>query len=198
LRRSQKLSDQPTVFSKCIGVDLKMSNIWFRLMALEFKIRDHRHPRSEIIREVGLKAGFKVLDYGCGPGGYVPAASNAIGPSGKLYALDALPIAIDMVKKIIAKKGLANVETILSDCASGLLDGDLDAVLLYDVFHDLEDQNAVLAEIYRVLKQGGLLSFSDHHLKEGGIIAKITDSGLFRLDKKNKFTYSFIKQTNTA
>ena len=170
-----------------------MSNIWFRLMAAEFKIRDRLQPRKEIVDEVGLKAGFKVLDYGCGPGGYVPPVSEAIGSRGKLYALDALPIAIDMAKKLAARKGLKNVETILSSCDTGLADESLDVVLLYDVFHDLEDQNAVLTELDRVLKPSGLLSFSDHHLKEQEITLKVTANGLFKLSKKGKYTYSFIK-----
>jgi len=171
-----------------------MSNIWFRLMALEFKVRDYRHPRHEIVSEVELKPGFRVLDYGCGPGGYVVPVSEAIGSSGKLYALDALPIAIEMVKKTVAKKGLKNVETILSECDTGLPDEELDAVLLYDVFHDLEDQNCVLNEVHRVLKPSGLLSFSDHHMKENDIVSKIAETGLFKLQKKGKYTYSFTKQ----
>ena len=170
-----------------------MSNIWFRLMALEFKVRDYRRPRHEIVSEVELKPGFRVLDYGCGPGGYVVPVSEAIGSSGKLYALDALPIAIEMVKKTVAKKGLKNVETILSECDTGLPDEELDAVLLYDVFHDLEDQNCVLNEVHRVLKPSGLLSFSDHHMKENDIVSKIAETGLFKLQKKGKYTYSFTK-----
>jgi ubiquinone/menaquinone biosynthesis C-methylase UbiE len=163
-------------------------------MALEFKIRDYRHPRQEIVSEVGLKAGFQVLDYGCGPGGYVPAVSKVIGPSGKLYALDALPIAVEMVEKIVARNELKNVETILSDCATGLPTEELDVVLLYDVFHDLDDQKAVLNEVYRVLKPSGQLSFSDHHMEENKIISKVTESGLFKLENKGKHTYSFAKQ----
>ena len=170
-----------------------MSNIWFRLMALEFKIRDYRHPRQEIVDEVGLKTGFKVLDYGCGPGGYVSAVSQAIGSTGKLYALDAMPIAIDMVKKVVAKNGLKNVETTLSDCATGLQNEELDAVLLYDVFHDISDQNAVLIELHRALKPNGLLSFSDHHMEKNEIISKITGSGSFTLQKKGKYTYNFAR-----
>jgi ubiquinone/menaquinone biosynthesis C-methylase UbiE len=163
-------------------------------MALEFRIRDYRHPRREIVSEVGLKVGFQVLDYGCGPGGYVVAVSEAVGSSGKLYALDALPIAVDMVKKIVAKNELKNVETILSDCATGLPNEELDAVLLYDVFHDLSDQSAVLSELYRVLKPNGLLSFSDHHMEEHEITSKVTGTGLFKFQKKGKYTYSFAKQ----
>jgi len=170
-----------------------MSNIWFKLMALEFKIRDSRHPRADILKEVQLKQGFQVLDYGCGPGGYVFPASKMIGETGKLYALDATPLAIKMVKNIVAKNGLKNVETILSDCPTGLPGQSLDAVLLYDVFHDLEDQPAVLNEIHRVLKQNGVLSFSDHHLKEQAILLSVTNEELFKLLRRQEHTYTFGK-----
>lgn len=172
-----------------------MSNTWFRLMALEFKIRDYRHPRKEIIDKAELKPGFQVLDYGCGPGGYVLPVSQTIGSTGKLYALDVLPIAIGMVKQIMAKNKLTNVETILSQCDTGLKNEALDAVLLYDVFHGLEDQTAVLNGLHRVLKPNGLLSFSDHHMQEEDIVTRITASGQFKLQRKNQHTYSFIKQS---
>ena len=164
-------------------------------MAFGFKLRDFFKPRQNIVKEVGLNRGFQVLDYGCGPDGYILAVSEAIGSSGKLYALDINPLAIEMVKKIIAKNKLENVETILSDCATGLADETLDAVLLYDVFHDLADQNGVLKELCRVLKPNGVLSFSDHHLKESEIVSKVASTGLFKLQKKGKVTYTFSKQS---
>ena len=147
----------------------------------------------EIVKEVGIKPGFKVLDFGCGPCGYVAPAAELIGQEGKLYALDVLPIAVDMVKKLAEKKNLKNVETILSGCHTGLGDNSLDVVLLYDVFHDLEDQKAVLEELHRVLKPNGILSFNDHHMKEADITEKITEQNLFRLSKKGKYTFSFTK-----
>ena len=170
-----------------------MSNTWFRMMASEFKIRDFVKPRQEIIKEVDLRKGFQVLDYGCGPGGYILPVSEAIGARGKLYALDVMPLALEMVEKIMDKKKLENVETIQSDCDTGLPDEELDVVLLFDVLHDLADQNGVLSELHRVLKPNGVLSFSDHHLKESEIISSVTTSGLFRLLRKNNQTYSFIK-----
>jgi ubiquinone/menaquinone biosynthesis C-methylase UbiE len=75
-------------------------------MAAEFKIREYRHPRKQIVDEVGLKSGFKVLDYGCGPGGYVLSVSEAIGSSGKLYALDALPPLLKWLEKSFQKTSL--------------------------------------------------------------------------------------------
>ncbi len=169
-----------------------MSDLWFRLMASGFKIRDFFRPRKDIVKEVGIKEGFHVLDYGCGPGGYVPAVADLVGKSAKIYALDINPLAIAMVKKIAVKKQLPNVEIILSDCNTGLPDDSIDVVLLYDAFHDLADPNAVLEELHRVLKTNGILSFSDHHMKENEILSKVTDGGLFKLSRKGERTYGFV------
>ena len=169
-----------------------MSDAHFRMMAFAFKVRDFFKPRRNIVKEIGLKEGFHVLDYGCGPGGYVPAVAELVGKSGKIYALDVNPLAIQMVKKTAAKNQLQNVELILSDCNTGLLDDSVDVVLLYDAFHDLADPDSVLKELHRVLKPNGLLSFSDHHMKETEILSKVTDTGLFKLPKRGKSTYSFV------
>ncbi|MGD0977923.1 MAG: class I SAM-dependent methyltransferase [Candidatus Bathyarchaeia archaeon] len=171
-----------------------MSDFGFSAMAFMFKVRDFFRPREDIVEEVGLKEGFHVLDYGCGPGGYVKPVADLVGESGRIYALDINPRAIQMVKKIVAKNLMRSVETILSDCSTGLPDDSVDAVLLYDFFHDLTDPNRVLEELYRVLKPAGVLSFSDHHLKEDEIMSKLTNKGLFALLKKGTRTYSFAKK----
>jgi len=173
-----------------------MSDLGFRFMTLAFKIRDFLRPRREVVKEVGIKEGFHVLDYGCGPGSYVTAVAELVGKSGKIYALDINPLAIEMVKKIAAKKQLSNVETILSDRKTGLPDNSINIVLLYDTFHGLSEPNIVLEELYRVLKPNGILSFSDHHSEENEIISKVTNNGLFRLLRKGELTYSFVKKEN--
>jgi ubiquinone/menaquinone biosynthesis C-methylase UbiE len=169
-----------------------MADLHFRIMTFSFKVRDFFKPRKDIVQEIGIKEGFQVLDYGCGPSGYVPAVAELVGESGKLYALDINPLAIKTVNKLAAKKQLPNVKTILSDCDTGLPDDSIDMVLLYDAFHDLTNPDKVLTELHRVLKPNGVLSFSDHHLKENEIKSQMTRNGLFKLAKKGKRTYSFI------
>jgi ubiquinone/menaquinone biosynthesis C-methylase UbiE len=171
-----------------------MSELGFRAMAFTFKVRDFFKPRRDIVKEVGIRQGFHILDYGCGPGSYVKATADLVGKSGKIYALDINPIAIQMVKKIAEKNQLTNVETILSDCKTGLPSDSLDMVMLYDVFHGLTDPNGVLAELHRVLKSDGVLSFSDHHMKEDEIMSEVTRNGLLRLLRKGEKTYSFVKK----
>jgi ubiquinone/menaquinone biosynthesis C-methylase UbiE len=179
-------------------MDKAESNLGFKLMAFGYRFRDLRLPRMNILKEVGIKPGFHVLDYGCGPGSYIVPLAELVGESGKVYALDIHPLAIRKVQGIASKEQLANVETILSDCQTGLPDNSLDVVLLYDIFHHLSDPDVVLKELHRVLKPDGILSFSDHHLKENEIVSEVTNSGLFRLARKGQRTYSFSKKQLTV
>jgi len=166
----------------------------FTRMAFLFKIRDLYRPRMVILQEVGIKAGDRVLDYGCGPGSYIIPLNKLTGSNGKIYALDINPQAIQMVRQIISKKQLTNVETILSACETGLPAGSIDVVLLYDILHHLKNPLQILKELQRVLKNDGILSVSDHHMKENEIVSGIISGGLFRLSKKGKRTVSFAKQ----
>jgi ubiquinone/menaquinone biosynthesis C-methylase UbiE len=175
-------------------MDKVESNFGFRLMAFGYKFRDLRLPRRDILKEVEIKPGFHVLDYGCGPGSYTVPLAELVGESGKVYALDTHRLAIQKVEGIVSKNRLANVETILSDCQTGLPTSSLDVVLLYDIFHDLGDPNKILKELHRVLKPDGGLSFSDHHMKEDEIVSGVTNSGLFALSKKGQRTYSFLRK----
>ena len=169
------------------------SKLDFRLMSLVIRLRDLRLPRGEILKEVGIQTGFRVLDFGCGPGSYVPAVSDLVGPSGKVYALDIHPLAVQGVQRLVSRRGLTNVGTILSDCQTGLPNDFVDVALLYDIYHDLGEPDRVLKELHRVLKPGGFLSFSDHHMKGEEIMARITAGALFCLAGKGRMTYKFSK-----
>jgi len=175
-------------------MDKPMSNFDFKFMSVGYKFRDFFLPRLDILKEVGIKPGFHVLDYGCGPGSYIVPLVKLVGESGKIYALDIHPLAIQQVQDIASKKQLTNVETILSDCQTGLPDISVDAVLLYDAFHHLSDPNGVLKELHRVLKPDGILSFGDHHMKEKETVAEAINDRLFRLLQKGQRTYTFLKK----
>ena len=172
-------------------MDKPEPHLHYKLMALSFKLRDFFLPRMNILKEVGIEPGFHVLDYGCGPGSYIVPLVKLVGESGKIYALDIHPLAIQMVQDIAARTRLRNIETIHSDCATGLENSVLDVVLLYDTYHDLTDPDGVLEELHRVLKPNSLLSFNDHHMKKEEILSQITKNNLFVLSRKGKRTYGF-------
>jgi len=166
----------------------------FKLMTIWFMVRDLLSPPGKLLEETGLERGFRVLDYGCGPGSFSMAAARLVGPRGKVYALDINPLAVRNVERVASRKGLRNIETILSDCATGLEGSTIDVVLLFDTYHIFKKPDEIMEEIHRVLKPESLLLFRDHHMKEQDIILKITAGGLFTLKDERKKTYIFSKR----
>lgn len=171
-----------------------MPNLAFHAMSAIFYLRNHLFPRQGILKEAGIKPGFHVLDYGCGPGAYLLDTAKMVGQSGMVYTLDLHPLAIQKVKAIAQKNGLTNVKTIRSDCQTGLANNSLDVVLLYDIYHMLNEPQAVLTELHRILKPDGILSFNDPHMQADDAIAKVTNSLFFTLLKRGEKTFSFSKR----
>lgn len=162
-------------------------------MSFFFKIRDKFHLPIEKIRKAHIKTGDIILDYGCGSGSYTIVGAEEIGPNGKIFAADIHPLALIKVRKKGEKKGYTNIETIQTECATGLDDESIDVVICFDVFHGNPNKKDILREFYRVLKPKSTLSFDDHHMKEDEIIDFITSEGLFKLSEKIDKQYNFIK-----
>ncbi len=176
--------------------DRPMPGIAFQVMSAMLRTRDLFLKPREIVREAGVTAGHHVLDFGCGPGNYAVAAAEAVGAGGRVLAVDIHPMAVRRVEAMAERRGLAQLEAIRSDGATGLPDGSVDVVLLYDIFHMLSRPDEVLAELHRVLKPDGVLSFSCHHMKHDAIVEGVT--GLFRLEEKAKKTYTFRPRNDPA
>ncbi|MFX0055731.1 MAG: class I SAM-dependent methyltransferase [Promethearchaeota archaeon] len=157
------------------------SNTSFRIMAWYLKFRERFRKPAEFVGTLGIKEGHNVLDYGCGVGSYTIPTARLVGESGKVYALDIHPIAIERVKKRSRKEGLANIETIQSDLATGLSDEHLDFALLIDVYTWIDDKIGLLKEIHRILKPSGKLVFLIDHASPEECKSNVEESGLFRL-----------------
>jgi ubiquinone/menaquinone biosynthesis C-methylase UbiE len=100
-------------------VDKPMASVGFKLMTLAFRVRDLLRSRMDVLSEAGIEPGFCVLDYGCGPGGYIVPLAQLVGSSGEIYALDIHPLAIQKVQKKATQKAIMNLKTIESDCKTG-------------------------------------------------------------------------------
>jgi chemotaxis methyl-accepting protein methylase len=74
------------------------------------------------------------------------------------------------VSRKIKAEGLENIRVIKTkgELKIDLNNKFLDAVLLYDVlhYHEIEERRKIYHEIYRILKNGGLLSVFPRHHKE--------------------------------
>jgi len=164
----------------------------YQAVSLILYFRDLFNSPKLVLRDAGIKHGFTILDYGCGPGNYSIAVSELLEGTGVVFALDKHPLAIKSISKKIKKRSIANIETIHSNCKTGLASNSVDVILLYHVFNDLKNPDVVLEELHRILKPSGILSFMEFNVE--GISPNITKSGLFQLQKKMDATYIFVKK----
>ena len=123
------------------------------------------------LKEIGIRKGQLILDFGCGDGHYTIPAAKVVGKKGLVYAQDKEKKALDEVIKRAKTELLENIRKIKTkgELKTGLKSKCLHAVLLYDVlhYHDREERKIIYEEVYRILKNGGLLSvFPRHHNEE--------------------------------
>jgi ubiquinone/menaquinone biosynthesis C-methylase UbiE len=104
---------------------------------------------------LALTPGATVLDVGTGTGVFIPYLLERITENGELVAMD---IAEEMLKKAHAKSfnGVTAYLNADVECIP-LADGLFDDVVCYSSFPHFQDKIVALAEIYRVLKDDGLL-----------------------------------------
>jgi ubiquinone/menaquinone biosynthesis C-methylase UbiE len=169
------------------------SDLDFKIMAFCFLVRDRFKDPMKKLEKAGIMTGNYILDYGCGPGSYSIAAAKVVGSSGKIYAADIHPLAIKKVSKKAAKHSLANIETILTDCNTGLENNSIDNVICFDTLHALGDLYENLKEFHRVLKPNGILSVDDHHSDDEELLSKIQENDLFKFLEKREKIFNFIK-----
>ena len=66
----------------------------------------------QLLKDVGIKAGQIVLDFGCGSGTYTVPAARIVGDKGKVYALDKDSEVLNKLMQRAQSVGLNNVRRI--------------------------------------------------------------------------------------
>ena len=118
--------------------------------------------REAIVARSGVLPGMTVADVGAGTGLFSRLFARAVGPGGKVYAVDISRTFIDNVQLTSRAQGLNNVIGIVnSQTEIGLAPSSVDLVFLCDTYHHFEHPEKMLASIHRVLKPGGILVVID-------------------------------------
>ena len=108
-----------------------------------------------------LRPGLRVLDLGCGPGTISVGLASAVAP-GELHGIDIEASQIEMARAAAAAGGHDNAFFRTGDVTALPFDDDsFDVAHCHAVLMHVPDTRAVLAEVKRVLKPGGVVSARD-------------------------------------
>lgn len=122
------------------------------------------HP-DENIKALELKEKMRVADFGAGSGYYAIALGRAVGPDGKVYAIDVQKELLSRIKSRALEQKVRNVETIWADLdqvgSTKLADSSIDAVVVANVLFQSEHKDRLIAEVRRILKTGHFVMIID-------------------------------------
>ncbi|EFL30539.1 methyltransferase [Streptomyces viridochromogenes DSM 40736] len=108
------------------------------------------------VAELGLRAGDRVLDAGCGTGRALPPLRAAVGPSGVVVGADLTPA---MLREAVRAGRDRDGALLLTDVAAlPLRSGALDAVFGAGLISHLPSPAGNLRELARVVRPGGVLA----------------------------------------
>ena len=126
---------------------------------------------NEIPHLLDLRPNSSALEVGCGSGGYALHLAEKVGC--RLVGLDINALGVRNANQLALVRGLASEARFVQCDASKNLpfdDNTFDAVFSNDVLCHLPGRPGVLAEMFRILKPGGRMLFSDA-LVVGGLLS---------------------------
>jgi cyclopropane fatty-acyl-phospholipid synthase-like methyltransferase len=120
--------------------------------------RDSWQKPEELIKQLQLVSGSQVADIGCHEGYMTFKLAKAVGKNGKVFAVDVTQYKLDKLQEHAKTRKAENIKTIKGDYDDPKLPiNALDAVIIMDAYHEMDDHDKILQHIKASLKSGGRL-----------------------------------------
>jgi ubiquinone/menaquinone biosynthesis C-methylase UbiE len=137
------------------------------LSELEGPDRDEWQRPDKIMDALGIGEASVVADLGAGSGWFTIRLAHRVGPNGMVYAEDVQREMIQAIKIRVDRLGVKNVTTVLGTQPDPLLPVPIDAVLIVDAYHEMEQPVALLRNVAKALRPPGRVGIVDF-TKDGG------------------------------
>ena len=122
---------------------------------------------------LGIKPGMVVADVGAGSGYMSLRLAARVGPTGKVYAEDVQPEMLKLVRQNQNTAGFKNIETVLgTETDPKLPAGEIDLILMVDVYHELSQPQKMLRKMREALKPDGRLVLFEYRKEDPSIPIK--------------------------
>jgi SAM-dependent methyltransferase len=135
---------------------------------LEGPDRDVWQKPDQIMDALGIAEGSVVAELGVAGGWFTIRLARRVGPNGTVYAEDIQQTMLDVIKRRLPRENLNNVKTVLGAADDPKLPDNVDAIVIVDAYHEMDQPVAMLRNAARVLKDDGRLGIVEFTLAGGG------------------------------
>lgn len=120
--------------------------------------RDQWQKADRLIDLLKIGPGSRVADVGCHEGYMTFKLAREVGSTGLVYAVDIETFKLEKLEKQAAENSLDQIKVIKGqDDNPNLPANTLDAVIILDTYHEMDEHDAMLQHIRAALKTGGRL-----------------------------------------
>jgi ubiquinone/menaquinone biosynthesis C-methylase UbiE len=155
---------------------------------------------------LGIAEGSVVADLGAASGWFTIRLARRVAPNGFVYAEDVQQPMIEVINRRLPRENLTNVRTVLGSADDPRLPTNtLDAILIVDAYHEMEQPVALLRNAARALKADGRIGIVDFNNAGGGpgppmderldperVIREASAAGLVLLARPNFLRYQYM------
>jgi 2-polyprenyl-3-methyl-5-hydroxy-6-metoxy-1,4-benzoquinol methylase len=124
---------------------------------------------DQIMDALAVADGSKVADIGAGAGWFTVQLARRVGPNGVVYAQDVQREMLEATRRRVTREGLRNVQVTLGTGSDPRLPkGALDAVLVVDVYPEVDDRVTLLRNLKEAIKANGRIGIVNYKPGRGG------------------------------
>lgn len=169
--------------------------------------RDAWQKPAELVAALQIVPGSTVADIGAGTGYFNPHLSRAVGPAGRVIAVDIEASLVSWMADRAQKEGTTNVEARLGAADDPKLrPAEADLVLLVDTYHHIGERVAWFTRVRGAVKPGGRLVIVDFkpgdipigppeemRIPEAQVVAELTQAGWTDGGGLDLLPYQFVR-----
>jgi arsenite methyltransferase len=124
--------------------------------------RDQWQQPEKVIAALKLRPGDQVADLGAGSGYFTFKLAQAVGPAGKVYAVDIDREMIDLIAQRVKKESLQNVQTVVARSDDPRLPTTgVDLIFTVNTYHHIGERIAYFKSLQKYLRPSGRIAVID-------------------------------------
>ncbi len=139
------------------GHDASRAMYRWRALSYDLQLAPYEFIRRHAVERLQLLPGQCVLDLGCGTGMSLALLRQAVGPQGRVIAVDESPEMIALARNRVSQAGWTNVELICAAVEDAELPEKADAAFFHLV-HDVLQSPQAVTHVLRHLKPGARIA----------------------------------------